>query len=101
MIQLARLLCSHSGVLTVIPKRQGETKDVAINRMKSEQIADKRRIFELFTKILDTVAGYDERQVARLECVLGDMRKLTGCNAYRAGGRGGRMYKPLDANDAG
>jgi hypothetical protein len=33
--------------------------------MKSEQIADKRRIFELFTKILDVVAGYDEREVLR------------------------------------
>ena len=33
--------------------------------MKSEQIADKRRIFELFTTILDLVAGYDERQVQR------------------------------------
>jgi hypothetical protein len=42
---------------------QGETKDVVINRMKSEQIADKRKIFELFTTILDIVAGYDERQV--------------------------------------
>ena len=32
--------------------------------MKSEQIADKRRIFELFTRILDIVAGFDERQVS-------------------------------------
>ncbi len=42
---------------------QGETKDVTITRMKSEQIADKRRMFEQFTTILDLVAGYDERQV--------------------------------------
>lgn len=36
---------------------------MSINRMKSEQIADKRKIFELFTTILDVVASYDERQV--------------------------------------
>ena len=52
-----------SQVTLTVRKASGATKDVIISRMKSEQIADKRRIFELFTTILDLVAGYDERQV--------------------------------------
>ena len=52
-----------SQVTLTVRKVSGVIKDVVLSRMKSEQIADKRRIFELFTTILDLVAGYDERQV--------------------------------------
>jgi hypothetical protein len=57
-----------SQVTLTVRKASGATKDVVLSRMKSEQIADKRRIFELFTTILDLVAGYDERQVLRYVC---------------------------------
>lgn len=56
-----------SAVALTVRKSSGEIKDVTITRMKSEQIADKRRIFELFTTILDVVAGFDERQATVVE----------------------------------
>ena len=58
-----------SQVTLTVLKASGATKDVVLSRMKSEQIADKRRIFELFTTILDLVAGYDERKVLVCACL--------------------------------
>ena len=56
-----------SSVTLTVQKASGERRDVVVSRMKSEAIADKRRIFELFTTILDIVGSYDESQATIVE----------------------------------